>query len=384
METKKKELKVQPMKEKMEQKQIMDLHRSKEKEEKRREGLRKLKEQQQQEEELLMELRNKVEILELEKQNKEYAKKIKVMEMEKKVEDKSHQLELLKLKKKQEAICRLKEELEDLEARKEAVDLELDTSPVDWDCDSGWNAPEDVTISTFTISSINGDGVLVESTKKTATVRLKPKPFGRGSFRLAYYMKMRFPGTTDQRYVAKAMLRSKGPEKDREECLQNIEAQIMSDEIAKLYNANPVMLKKLNFVRPFLLHFNSRENPIYMTAEPILEGRWRRFTNNAGYVSEEKFATVFAFSHFSHHASGGKLMVVDLQGIQVPEGYLLTDPAVHCQNTKKFGGSNCGKKGFDGFWATHRCNQVCQALRLLKNSEQVLGDECTGTVVRSF
>ena len=44
---------------------------------------------------------------------------------------------------------------------------------------------------------------------------------------------------------------------------------------------------------------------------------------------------------------------------------MYTDPQVHSsENVKAFGRGNLGKKGFENFLRTHRCNLVCQYLTL--------------------
>ena len=81
-----------------------------------------------------------------------------------------------------------------------------------------------------------------------------------------------------------------------------------------------------------------------------------------------------AFSHFSYVRSGGKLMVVDLQGtLDVkPDGsreYVFTDPAVHQRKrpgwTKyNFGRTDRGMRGINAFFKTHECNDACRFLGL--------------------
>ena len=37
-------------------------------------------------------------------------------------------------------------------------------------------------------------------------------------------------------------------------------------------------------------------------------------------------------------------MVVDLQGVHTPEGYVLTDPVILCTDIRRFGATNLGPK----------------------------------------
>ena len=67
-----------------------------------------------------------------------------------------------------------------------------------------------------------------------------------------------------------------------------------------------------------------------------------------------------AFSHFSHEHTGGKLMVVDIQGV---DDYY-TDPQVHSRSGTGFGAGNMGQEGIDQFYSTHWCNPICEGLGL--------------------
>ncbi|EFA77642.1 hypothetical protein PPL_12249 [Heterostelium album PN500] len=61
-------------------------------------------------------------------------------------------------------------------------------------------------------------------------------------------------------------------------------------------------------------------------------------------------------------------MVVDIQGVKIDKGYLLTDPAIHCTYVRRFGATNLGKPGMIKFFDTHECNKHCRELKLVKPS----------------
>ncbi|KAL3919188.1 MAG: hypothetical protein SGILL_003880 [Bacillariaceae sp.] len=82
---------------------------------------------------------------------------------------------------------------------------------------------------------------------------------------------------------------------------------------------------------------------------------------------------LLAFSHFTYVHSGGKYMVVDLQGALQTDAegrktYLLTDPAIHHRSHRTLGGTksrqygrtDLGRKGMRAFFETHRCNCLCK------------------------
>jgi hypothetical protein len=53
-------------------------------------------------------------------------------------------------------------------------------------------------------------------------------------------------------------------------------------------------------------------------------------------------------------------LICDIQGV----GDCYTDPQIHTTNGEGFGKGNLGKKGFERFLASHRCNAICKYLNL--------------------
>ena len=103
-----------------------------------------------------------------------------------------------------------------------------------------------------------------------------------------------------------------------------------------------------------------------MCVESFLEGKYLKFSSNTGYVNPEYPAPVLAaFSHFTYHASNGKVLVTDLQGVCSSTGYTLTDPAIQSGDAKLnvYGPTDLGKYGIVKFFQTHRCNELCRGLK---------------------
>ena len=84
-----------------------------------------------------------------------------------------------------------------------------------------------------------------------------------------------------------------------------------------------------------------------------------------------------AFSHYTYWKSNRKLLVCDLQGVQVASTgpssqpvFRLTDPVIHYHNSRSsrrksvYGRTDHGKKGFTSFFKTHKCNAICSLLGL--------------------
>lgn len=132
----------------------------------------------------------------------------------------------------------------------------------------------------------------------------------------------------------------------------------------------------------------------YVLAEERLEGKLRKWNNNAGKVllSPAKLLTLGAigkddedngdddeedlvsqvpqcFSHFTYMQSNRKQLVCDLQGVwNVSDGFTLTDSIIHynCTRGRRHvnGSTDKGGNGMRKFFETHRCSKLCQKLGL--------------------
>jgi hypothetical protein len=94
--------------------------------------------------------------------------------------------------------------------------------------------------------------------------------------------------------------------------------------------------------------------------EPYLEGSYRKHNCSTGWLPPRPRSTPQAFSHFTYCASAGRMMVVDVQGVD--DRY--TDPVVLTADGLGFGLGNVGRRGMDAFFASHRCNGICRRLGL--------------------
>mmetsp|Transcript_27232 Transcript_27232/g.73601 ORF Transcript_27232/g.73601 Transcript_27232/m.73601 type:complete len:383 (+) Transcript_27232:961-2109(+) len=94
--------------------------------------------------------------------------------------------------------------------------------------------------------------------------------------------------------------------------------------------------------------------------ERFIEGQYLKHNNNSGFIENDQHRmTPQAFSHFTHTASSGGEMVVDVQGV----GDLWTDPQIHSDKLR-YGSGDLGDRGMALFFATHQCNGVCQYMGL--------------------
>ena len=109
----------------------------------------------------------------------------------------------------------------------------------------------------------------------------------------------------------------------------------------------------------------------FFVGERYLPGSFLKYNSNHGYVNPEAPATEIAqaFSHFTFEASGGKHMVLDLQGVYVDKEHrrrphiIMTDPQV-VSLEKSFGPGDLGVEGMRAFFHSHKCGPTCHQMRL--------------------
>eukprot|EP00005_Dracoamoeba_jomungandri_P013134 CAMPEP_0174264422 /NCGR_PEP_ID=MMETSP0439-20130205/22408_1 /TAXON_ID=0 /ORGANISM="Stereomyxa ramosa, Strain Chinc5" /LENGTH=467 /DNA_ID=CAMNT_0015350281 /DNA_START=60 /DNA_END=1463 /DNA_ORIENTATION=- len=194
--------------------------------------------------------------------------------------------------------------------------------------------------------------------QEMVTVKMAPEPFARGGLRKAYHLldltlAEKFP---DVSYVGKL---SMDPFEDKEIYFQDVEMQMYAREWAEKFNSyNPP--KTVNFVKAWLIELIERPDRPICGVERYIAGPYRKHNNNFGYVSDLERNTPQAFSHFTFEASGGQILLCDIQGVND----LYTDPQIHNRDGIGFGKGNMGEKGFEKFLATHHCNHICRYLKL--------------------
>ncbi|KAL3859063.1 hypothetical protein ACJMK2_009299 [Sinanodonta woodiana] len=109
----------------------------------------------------------------------------------------------------------------------------------------------------------------------------------------------------------------------------------------------------------------------WINVEPYIEGEFSKLTNNLTYCNPRAQKLATALTHFSHHLSKGKLMLVDLQGWLPDTGsnvIYLTDPQFHSdlRSGSRICSGDFGEKGMKSFWEkVHpECNEICLTLNL--------------------
>ncbi|CAF4525120.1 unnamed protein product [Rotaria sp. Silwood1] len=206
--------------------------------------------------------------------------------------------------------------------------------------------------------------------KTNGQIKIAPYPFAKGSLRFAFYGQYCSDDSPFVDVVFKE-LASADPKSNTFIVYQeHLEMQAIAQFLAEQFNAEQQYLFR-NFI-PILYAdadlVQQKTDPLKIyQVERRMHQEWRKWNNNSGGVSLSEYSTILqAFSHWTYHITSGRLMVVDLQGVKVDRAYLLTDPALHCNDLLRFRETrtNLSIKGMRQFFRTHVCSDVCAKLNL--------------------
>lgn len=192
--------------------------------------------------------------------------------------------------------------------------------------------------------------------KEEVRIKLDTMPFDKGGLRLVFHLK----DTSEPNisFVAK-LSRDPRDKKLRSVYFEDVRTQAVAAHFARKYNTyNPP--KKVEFLVACVLELKQREGSPVCGVERFISGHYRKYNNNKGWVSEDDRNTPGTFCHFSYVASNRELLICDIQGV----GDVYTDPQIHSKDGQGFGKGNLGQEGMDHFLSSHRCNRICQFLRL--------------------
>jgi len=237
---------------------------------------------------------------------------------------------------------------------------------------------------------------------KDVTVVVCTKPFSRGAMRSSFYcVNAQHPDT-----LLVAKLYRKRRHSTMEQTFADARMHHVANHWASMFN-NYGPPKRVRFLPACAMELRGRTPSVWVGVEPYMRGTYRKHNNNNGYVSRSPAArpavapapdapplpqpargspeemlppvmqeenagdrkkptaaetrcTPQAFLHFSHHFSGGNIMVCDIQGV----GDVYTDPQILTPDGEGHGRGNIGKRGIERCLRNHVCNAVCRRLGL--------------------
>ena len=97
---------------------------------------------------------------------------------------------------------------------------------------------------------------------------------------------------------------------------EQMEIQCIAKYLAQMFNvalqAQGGKWPILEFLTAWSIQMVHRPTPMYANLECFVKGEFEKFNSNIGYVSGSH-EVLQSFSHWTHHATNGYLMVVDVQ-----------------------------------------------------------------------
>lgn len=103
----------------------------------------------------------------------------------------------------------------------------------------------------------------------------------------------------------------------RELYFEDVKMQMIARKWADKYNQlNPP--KPVGFLQSYVMELVDRQpEPVICGVEPYVEGVYRKYNNNSGYVSHDERNTPQAFSHFTYEHSNHQILIVDIQVLPI-------------------------------------------------------------------
>ena len=186
------------------------------------------------------------------------------------------------------------------------------------------------------------------------------KPLGGGTFRICYLGEDRF---TSQPIVIKR-LRQHHP-MEESYWKDDIYLSRVAQQFADRFNAIMQTSKSIRFIQPIIDEWKPRGHaPLRRgekaLVEPYLGANYEKFNSNTGEEYRNHGLSMGAFSHFTYHISGGRMLVCDLQGVRTRDKYILTDPVI-CSLEQTYGVTDTGEAGIRSFFYFHRCTDLCES-----------------------
>jgi Alpha-kinase family len=201
--------------------------------------------------------------------------------------------------------------------------------------------------------------------EKTMLMRRAKDPFAQGEMRLAYYGKLGVDedslDSSKGDKVLKSFKRKGKITSSRKNYLAQMEVSTISQFLAQECNktCRPAHCPEIRFLSVVVVETDDGSEERYC-AEDLLPGAatgFTKFSNNTGYWNEDEInQSLLLFTRFTYEKSHQFLMVTDLQGVRQGNEFILTDPAILCKDSTRFGGTNLGGKMID------KCMQSTEAM----------------------
>lgn len=188
------------------------------------------------------------------------------------------------------------------------------------------------------------------------------KPFAQGAFR--YVASSRYEGgCLDGKKCVSKWFKT-GATFDKKYFSLDIQAVDKAMELVRAFNKAEVVRGVVRVSQPAVWQFAKNCGPDW-AGKKLLKERYihnyEHFNSNTGWsdTSVRWGEIMQALSHFTYHETGGRLMLVDLQGGVYPGGVILSDPVI-LSVARAYGVTDLGPRGISSFFAAHTCTDWCR------------------------
>ena len=76
--------------------------------------------------------------------------------------------------------------------------------------------------------------------------------------------------------------------------------------------------------------------------EEVIGGDFKKWSNNVGWKAHDIPRDLVSLSKWTHDITGGYIMLTDMQGVESAGEFVLTDPAILCEDARRFQPTNLG------------------------------------------
>lgn len=170
-------------------------------------------------------------------------------------------------------------------------------------------------------------------------------PFAKGACRWAYWGRLQVRGDWRD-VVLKRFIGDNCHSKAR--YLKTLEESAIAKFLADNYNARrSAGCKAVRFLAAGVIEMMTGGRTEFFSCEEALPpGSFVKFCSNAGDWSQMDLdRSLLEFAKYTYDATGGYIMVTDLQGVASGSEFVLTDPALVCRDVDRFTETNVGEKG---------------------------------------
>ncbi|KAJ6243101.1 eukaryotic elongation factor 2 kinase-related [Anaeramoeba flamelloides] len=246
-----------------------------------------------------------------------------------------------------------------------------------------WDRPQEIEIKYIDFENTSFDEVInkkkmIRLKTITKTMHITKHPFSSGAQREAYHflddegnhLVLKIPNQENFQIlkndvVGKKTILDVTFEKALSELTTCYIGMFLSQEYLK---KSPY--KSIDVLEGFMckVKIPSEKTLIWANAEPYLKGNFQKYTDNSLIdIRNSDIRTTFeSFIHFSSDFTDGKLIIGDLQGVEMK----LTDLTISTKGSMGIG-VDMGDKAFKNFFENHECSGACTKVGLPINESFV-------------